>query len=207
MNRFNIKKAFSSLLLVGVAIASASSYASPKAKELDIVDTAIAAGKFNTLVKAVQVAGLVDFLKLPGAITVFAPTDDAFDKIPKDALANLLANPQALRAVLLKHIYKGGALKVAEIQGVVLPSIAKETFAYQLRPAYYYLPMASGIANFTAFDSEDRPVFSAEPVYFFKKGRNSSNTDDQITNLNVKYVLKDVVTSNGIIQAIDNLLL
>ena len=55
----------------------------------DIVDTAVAAGKFTTLVTAVKAAGLVETLKGPGPFTVFAPTDDAFAKIPADALKAL----------------------------------------------------------------------------------------------------------------------
>ena len=59
----------------------------------DIVDTAIAAGNFTTLVKAVQAAGLVDTLKGTGPFTVLAPTDAAFAKLPAGALDKLLANP------------------------------------------------------------------------------------------------------------------
>ena len=53
-----------------------------RAQEKDIVDTAVSAGNFTTLVKAVQAAGLVDTLKGPGPFTVFAPTDEAFAKLP-----------------------------------------------------------------------------------------------------------------------------
>lgn len=60
----------------------------------DIVDTAVSAGNFKTLVKAVQAAGLVDTLKGPGPFTVFAPTDEAFAKLPAGTLESLLANPE-----------------------------------------------------------------------------------------------------------------
>jgi uncharacterized surface protein with fasciclin (FAS1) repeats len=73
----------------------------------DIVDTAVAAGQFNTLVKAVQVAGLVDTLKGPGPFTVFAPTDAAFAKLPEGTVEKLLANPEQLRAVLTYHVVPG----------------------------------------------------------------------------------------------------
>lgn len=73
----------------------------------DIVDTAIAAGSFNTLVTAVQAAGLVDTLKGPGPFTVFAPTDEAFAKIPKADLDALLANKDKLTAVLTYHVVPG----------------------------------------------------------------------------------------------------
>ena len=66
----------------------------------DIVDTAVSAGSFKTLVSAVQAAGLVDTLKGPGPFTVFAPTDAAFAKIPKANLDALLADKAALTKVL-----------------------------------------------------------------------------------------------------------
>lgn len=70
----------------------------------DIVETAISAGSFNTLVKAVQAAGLVDTLKGPGPFTVFAPTDEAFAKLPAGTLDSLLANPEQLKKVLTYHV-------------------------------------------------------------------------------------------------------
>lgn len=73
----------------------------------DIVDTAVAAGDFKTLVTAVKAAGLVDTLKSPGPFTVFAPTDEAFAKLPKGALESLLKNPDALKSVLLYHVVPG----------------------------------------------------------------------------------------------------
>ena len=87
----------------GLALLSLSA----RAQEKDIVDTAVAAGSFNTLVKAVQAAGLVDTLKGPGPFTVFAPTDEAFAKLPAGALDSLLANPKKLKAVLTYHVVAG----------------------------------------------------------------------------------------------------
>ena len=78
-----------------------------QAQDKDIVDTAVAAGNFTTLVKAVQAAGLVDTLKGPGPFTVFAPTDEAFAKLPAGALDSLLANPDKLKQVLLYHVVPG----------------------------------------------------------------------------------------------------
>lgn len=77
------------------------------AKAADIVDTAVAAGSFKTLVTAVQAAGLVQTLKGPGPFTVFAPTDAAFAKIPKDKLDALLKDKAALTAVLTYHVVPG----------------------------------------------------------------------------------------------------
>ncbi|PKM30022.1 MAG: fasciclin [Gammaproteobacteria bacterium HGW-Gammaproteobacteria-11] len=73
----------------------------------DIVDTAIAAGSFSTLVTAVQAAGLVDTLKGEGPFTVFAPTDEAFAKIPQADLEALLADKEKLTAVLTYHVVAG----------------------------------------------------------------------------------------------------
>ena len=92
----------STVLLAGLfALSSAATAA-------DIVDTAIA-GKFNTLVAAVKAAGLVDTLKGPGPFTVFAPTDEAFAKLPEGALEDLLKpeNKARLRSVLTYHVLPG----------------------------------------------------------------------------------------------------
>lgn len=75
----------------------------------DIVDTAISAGSFNTLVAAVQAAELVDALKAAGPYTVFAPTDEAFAALPEGTVENLLKpeNQEQLQAVLLYHVVSG----------------------------------------------------------------------------------------------------
>jgi len=91
-------------LLGGLALPPAA--ADDKAAK-DIVDTAVGAGQFKTLVAAVQAAGLVDTLKGPGPFTVFAPTDEAFAKIPKEKLEALLKDKPALTAVLTYHVVPG----------------------------------------------------------------------------------------------------
>jgi uncharacterized surface protein with fasciclin (FAS1) repeats len=73
----------------------------------DIVDVAIGAGSFKTLVAAVQAAGLVDVLKRPGPLTVLAPTDEAFAKIPKADLDALMKDKAKLSAVLTYHVLTG----------------------------------------------------------------------------------------------------
>jgi uncharacterized surface protein with fasciclin (FAS1) repeats len=90
----------------------------------DIVDTAKSAGTFNTLVAAVEAAGLVDTLKGPGPFTVFAPTDEAFAKIPKAKLDALLKDKAALTKVLTYHVVPGKVMaadvkagKVKSVQG------------------------------------------------------------------------------------------
>src|SRR5213593_2870292 len=78
------------------------------ASAADIVDTAVA-GHFNTLVAAVKAAGLVDTLKGPGPFTVFAPTDEAFAKLPAGTLDNLLKpeNQERLQKILAYHVVAG----------------------------------------------------------------------------------------------------
>lgn len=90
----------------------------------DIVETAVQAGSFKTLVAAVQAAGLVDTLKGPGPFTVFAPTDAAFAKVPKEALDALLKDKAALTKVLTYHVVSGKVMaadvkagKVRAVQG------------------------------------------------------------------------------------------
>ncbi len=73
----------------------------------DIVDTAVAAGSFKTLVTAVKAAGLVDTLKSKGPFTVFAPTDDAFAKLPEGTVEGLLKDIPKLKAVLTYHVVSG----------------------------------------------------------------------------------------------------
>jgi uncharacterized surface protein with fasciclin (FAS1) repeats len=73
----------------------------------DIVDTAVAAGNFTTLVAAVKAAGLVDTLKGAGPFTVFAPTDEAFAKLPAGTVDALLKDPEKLKGILLYHVVSG----------------------------------------------------------------------------------------------------
>jgi len=83
----------------------------------DIVDTAIAADDFETLVTAVQAAGLVETLKGDGPFTVFAPTDAAFAKIPAADLEALLADKEQLTAVLTYHVVPGKVM-AADVMGL-----------------------------------------------------------------------------------------
>lgn len=73
----------------------------------DIVETAKQAGSFKTLLTAVQAAGLVDTLKGPGPFTVFAPTDDAFAKLPRGTVEELLKDIPKLKTILTYHVVPG----------------------------------------------------------------------------------------------------
>ena len=100
--------------------AAATPAASPStAATGDIVATAKAAGTFSTLLEAATAAGLVETLQGPGPFTVFAPTDDAFAALPVGTLDKLLADPEALKQVLLYHVVSG---KVTSDQVVELTS-------------------------------------------------------------------------------------
>ena len=95
-----------------------------RTNEKDIVDTAVAAGSFKTLVKLVKDAGLVETLKSEGPFTVLAPTDAAFAKVPKAVLKKLAGNKELLKSVLTYHVISGEVLStdlkegsVATVQG------------------------------------------------------------------------------------------
>jgi len=100
------------------ALAIALPLSAAKAADKDIVDTAVGAGSFNTLVAAVQAAGLVDTLKGEGPFTVFAPTDEAFAKLPEGTVDNLLKpeNKDQLVAILTYHVVPGKVMS-ADIAG------------------------------------------------------------------------------------------
>ncbi len=106
--------AVASVVALGLAIGAASA----RAAEKDIVDTAVEAGQFTTLAAALEAAGLVDTLKGPGPFTVFAPTDDAFAKLPAGTVENLLKpeNKDQLTAVLAYHVVPGKLMAADVVQ-------------------------------------------------------------------------------------------
>lgn len=81
----------------------------------DIIDIAVSAGDFTTLVAAVQGAGLVETLKTPGPFTVFAPRDDAFAKLPPGTIQTLVQNPPQLARILKYHVV-AGKLRKADLE-------------------------------------------------------------------------------------------
>jgi uncharacterized surface protein with fasciclin (FAS1) repeats len=109
MNRFyrvSGKEALAAALLAFAVTAPAQAGAD-KSSRPDVVDTAVAAGNFKTLATALQAAGLVETLKGEGPFTVFAPTDEAFAKLPAGTLDALLKDKQRLAAVLTYHVVPG----------------------------------------------------------------------------------------------------
>ncbi len=104
--------------VIATVAAAAFALASLPAKAADIVDTAVSAESFKTLVTAVQAAGLVDTLKGEGPFTVFAPTDEAFAKLPAGTVEDLLKpeNKEKLVAILTYHVVPGKVM-AADIAG------------------------------------------------------------------------------------------
>lgn len=91
--------------------------------EQDIVQTAVAAGSFTTLAAALEAADLVDFLKGDGPYTVFAPTDAAFAKLPAGTVEALLADKDALTAILTYHVVDGRVPASAVVNLTTAPTL------------------------------------------------------------------------------------
>ena len=102
-----MKTFFNAALVSFALILGSNAMADHHGAKKDIVDTAVAAGSFDTLVTAVKAAGLVETLKGDGPFTVFAPTDEAFAAIPEADLNALLADKEALTKVLTYHVVSG----------------------------------------------------------------------------------------------------
>lgn len=117
----NLMKTMKNLKVLGLAMVfcAASGVLPPQEKDadaaqMDIVDTAVAAGSFTTLAKALTEADLIGTLKEAGPYTVFAPTDEAFAKLPAGTLEGLLKDKTKLKKVLLYHVV-AGAVKAADV--------------------------------------------------------------------------------------------
>ena len=95
------------VLMIFLTLFGLLAFALPASAESTIVDLAVADGRFTTLVAAVQAAGLVDTLKSKGPFTVFAPTDDAFKKLPAGTVEGLLKDIPTLKNILLYHVVSG----------------------------------------------------------------------------------------------------
>jgi uncharacterized surface protein with fasciclin (FAS1) repeats len=102
-----MRKFIASVIAVAVIATAAVSLRADDQQPKDIVDTAVAAGSFKTLATALQAAGLVETLKGAGPFTVFAPTDEAFAKLPAGTLDALLKDKAKLTAVLTYHVVAG----------------------------------------------------------------------------------------------------
>ena len=105
------------------ATTALSSVAFAGGHSMDIVDTAVGAGNFTTLVAAVEAAGLVETLKGEGPFTVFAPTDEAFAALPEGTVAGLLADPEALAAILTYHVVPGAVMSTDLSDGMTATTV------------------------------------------------------------------------------------
>jgi len=122
LNKFAGKKLVAlGAMLSLIAVAFVAPAAGNAVGKADIVDTAVAAGQFKTLAAALEAAGLIDALKGNGPFTVFAPTDEAFAKLPAGTVEMLLKpeNKEKLKAVLLYHVVSGNvtADQVTKLNG------------------------------------------------------------------------------------------
>jgi uncharacterized surface protein with fasciclin (FAS1) repeats len=118
--------AFTTLAFVGIMATVTPARAQ---QTRDIVDTAVAAGSFTTLAKALTAADLVATLKGPGPFTVFAPTDDAFAKLPAGTLDNLLKpeNKAMLRRVLTYHVVPGKVMAADVVKLSSAKTVSNDT--------------------------------------------------------------------------------
>ncbi len=109
-----------------IALAASTAFAAPALADghsKDIVDTAIDAGSFTTLVAAVEAAGLVETLKGEGPFTVFAPTDEAFAALPDGTVEGLLEDPEALAKVLTYHVVAGKVMSGDLTNEMMAPTV------------------------------------------------------------------------------------
>ena len=125
-----------SLAAVAIAVAACSPAASPTPAPAtpaptpgDIVATATAAGSFGTLLEAATVAGLVETLQGEGPFTLFAPTDAAFAALPAGTLEGLLADPEALKQILLYHVVSGKVMSTDVVMLTEATSVEGSTIA------------------------------------------------------------------------------
>ena len=113
----------------------------------DIVDTAVAAGDFNTLVTAVKAAGLVETLKGEGPFTVFAPTDAAFAKVPTDTLNALLADSAALANVLTYHVVAGNVMAADVVKLTSAVTVQGQAVSIEVKDGKVYVDGAQVVAT------------------------------------------------------------
>ena len=147
----------------GQYISSVDTLRADNRARLDMIDTVLATGNFNYLIAAARQAGMIDILREDGPYTLFAPTDDAFEKLPRDQLVALMRNQKALGRILTYHV-------------------------------------VSGIVT----ENDIAQISSATSVH---GGKISIQFDKYIRINNAKIIAADILTKNGIIHAIDTVLL
>ncbi len=128
-------------LLCMVAFAGMTSIATAADEKKDIVDTAVAAGSFKTLAAALKAAGLVETLKGPGPFTVFAPTDEAFAKLPEGTVETLLKpeNKAKLVDILTYHVVAGDVSAEAAMKLKEATAVDKKKIMLEVKDGALYL--------------------------------------------------------------------
>ena len=144
------------LAALAIVVAACSTAASPSPSPAtpppsespalgDIVATADGAGTFTTLLAAAKAAGLVETLQGEGPFTVFAPTDEAFAALPEGTLDSLLADPEALKKILLYHVVSG-SVKAADVVNLTsAPSVEGSPIAIAVKDGMVYLNDAAKV--------------------------------------------------------------
>ena len=120
-------------MLSFASVALAGNHSHTRSAKKDIVDTAVAAGQFKTLVAAVQAAGLVDTLKGDGPFTVFAPTDEAFAKLPEGTVEALLKDKKKLAAILTYHVVSGKVMSTDLVTAASVKSLQGDSIDIGLK--------------------------------------------------------------------------
>jgi len=130
-----LKKTFAVGTLAAVVMTVAVSGAAVRAETRDVVETAVAAGSFKTLAKALDAAGLVTTLKGSGPFTVFAPTDEAFAKLPAGTLETLLKpeNKEKLRRILTYHVVSGKVMASDVVKLQSTKAVSGDTITVKVR--------------------------------------------------------------------------
>ena len=136
----SIQTLFKPLVCV-LALAGMTATSSAADEKKDIVDTAVAAGSFKTLVAAVKAAGLVETLKGPGPFTVFAPTDEAFAKLPAGTVETLLKpeNKAKLVDILTYHVVAGDVPAAEAMKLKEATALDKKTITLEVKDGALYL--------------------------------------------------------------------
>ena len=133
MKRINVVAIFTLVALLSIS-AVAEEY-----KSKDIVDTAVADGRFTTLVAAVKAAGLVETLKGDGPFTVFAPTDDAFAALPEGTVEKLLGDIPKLKNILLYHVVSGDVSSSEVVKLSSAPSALGKELSIQVKDGKVFI--------------------------------------------------------------------
>ena len=132
------------LILLSLTFFASTLFASDKSKsdyteKKDIVSIALEAGKFNTLATALTEAGLVETLKTEGPFTVFAPTDEAFAKLPEGTVEGLLKDKEALKNILLYHVVSGNVTSDKVVKLDEATTLAKSDVHVHVKEGKVYI--------------------------------------------------------------------